>query len=87
METSQSGPTIKPSLKGFAMASADYRIESTHPFSNRLLPASKFPQVYQDRSLAVVMAAKSVSNLAGQEVRVVHVPTGEIVFRKTSREA
>jgi hypothetical protein len=28
------------------------------------------------------MAAKSVTKPSGQEIRVVHVPTGEVVFRK-----
>ena len=33
--------------------------------------------------LAVVVAAKSQTIPPGQEIRVVHVPTGEIVFRKS----
>jgi hypothetical protein len=28
------------------------------------------------------MAAKSVTKPSGQEIRVVHVPTGEVVFTK-----
>jgi hypothetical protein len=30
------------------------------------------------------MAAKSVTTPSGEEIRVVHVPTGEIVFRKAA---
>jgi hypothetical protein len=36
-----------------------------------------------DRAMATVMAAKSMTKPCGHEIRVVHVPTGEVVFRKT----
>ncbi|MEO7392604.1 MAG: hypothetical protein ABIU58_10540 [Ramlibacter sp.] len=65
------------------MTSADYRVESSHPISARLVPVSGSLQyLFSDRSLAVAMAAKSVTRPSGQEIRVVHVPTGEVVFRK-----
>ena len=70
------------------MTSADYRVESSHPITGRLVPPSASGQyLFSDRSLAVAMAAKSVTLPMGQEIRVVHVPTGEVVFRKqaTSR--
>jgi N-methylhydantoinase B/oxoprolinase/acetone carboxylase alpha subunit len=35
-----------------------------------------------DRSLAVAMAAKSRTVPCGGEIRVVHTPTGEVIFRK-----
>jgi hypothetical protein len=35
-----------------------------------------------DRSLAVAMAAKSLSSGCKGEVRVVYMPTGEVIFRK-----
>jgi hypothetical protein len=67
------------------MTSADYRIESSHPLACRLLPAAASKQYFVgDRSLAVAMAAKSTTSPSGQEIRVVHVPTGEIVFRKAA---
>jgi hypothetical protein len=69
------------------MTSAQYRIESNLPLLNRLLPLSKFPDMFEDRALAVAIAAKSVARAAGQEVRVVHVPSGEIVFRTSSADA
>lgn len=69
------------------MASAEYRIESNQPLLSRLLPFSKFPDVYQNRALAVAIAAKSVTRVAGQEIRVVHVSSGEIVFRTLPAEA
>ena len=65
------------------MPSADYRIESSHPLTSQFLPVSASEQyLVKDRSLAVALAAKSFTRPSGQEIRVVHVPTGEIVFRK-----
>ena len=62
------------------MASADYRIESNHPVINRLLPRSGIRQLFRDPSQAVAIAAKCVPNPFGDEVRVVHVPSGEVIF-------
>jgi len=65
------------------MTSADFRVESASPISGRLWPLSGSQQYFfSDRALAVAMAAKSTTKPAGQEIRVVHVPTGEVVFRK-----
>lgn len=67
------------------MTSADFRVESNHPIAGRLLPVSGSRQYFfSDRALAVAMAAKSVTKPSGQEIRVVHVPTGEVVFRKAA---
>ncbi|NMM09990.1 MAG: hypothetical protein HHJ16_06930 [Polaromonas sp.] len=63
------------------MTSAQYRIESRYPLMGSLLPPSTFKQLYVDRSLAVAVAVKSVADPTRQEVRVVHIPSGEIVFR------
>ena len=67
------------------MPSAEFRIESNHPLTGRLLPVPG-SQTYLvgDRALAVTMAVKSITCPWGQEIRVVHVPTGEIVFRKAA---
>ena len=65
------------------MSPADFRVESNHPITGRLWPASGAHQyLFNNRDLAVAMAAKSVTHPSGQEIRVVHVPTGEVVFRK-----
>jgi hypothetical protein len=67
------------------MASADYRIESNHPIAGLLWPAKGSQQfLVSDRELAVTLAAKSFTQ-PSSEIRVVHVPTGEIVFRKPPR--
>jgi hypothetical protein len=67
----------------FSMTSADFRVESSHPIATRLFPMAGSQQYFfSDRALAVAMAAKSVTKPSGQEIRVVHVPTGEVVFRK-----
>ena len=64
------------------MANAEFRVESNHPIAGRLL-AHPGEQAYffSDRALAVAMAAKSFAQ-ASDEIRVVYVPTGEVVFRK-----
>ena len=67
------------------MSTETYRIESAHPIIGPLWSgwaASKFHDV-ADRANAIVLAAKSRTFPAGHEIRVVHVPTGSIVFRKT----
>ncbi|AEG94516.1 hypothetical protein [Ramlibacter tataouinensis] len=69
------------------MATTDYRIESNQPLSGGLLPAGRGHYLVRDRGLAVALAAKAARGPATQEVRVVHVPTGEIVFRKTAERA
>lgn len=67
------------------MALPDYRIESNHPLAGRLLPTTDARQYFvSDRALAVALAAKSTTRPCGKEIRVVHVPTGEVVFRKTA---
>ncbi|MDB5946009.1 MAG: hypothetical protein JWQ33_1035 [Ramlibacter sp.] len=67
------------------MTAAEYRIESSHPLRSRFLPASGSEQyLVKDRALAVALAAKSFTKPSGQEIRVVYVPTGEIVFRKAA---
>jgi hypothetical protein len=62
------------------MPNTHYRIESNFPLLGSLLPPGTFEQLYTDRSLAVAVAVKSVSDPSRQPVRVVCVPTGEIVF-------
>jgi len=66
------------------MTSADFRVEANHPIAGRLLPAQGEQQYFvHDLDVAVAMAAKSFTKPSG-EIRVVHVPTGEVVFRKAS---
>lgn len=63
------------------MTSADFRIESNQPIAGRLWPAAGSRQfAVSSRALAVSLAAKSFTR--NSEIRVVHVPTGEVVFRK-----
>ena len=59
----------------------DYRIESRDLSGGSLLPSPNFQHLYADCSLAVAVAVKSVADPTRQEVRVVHIPSGEIVFR------
>lgn len=66
------------------MSAAVYRVESSQPMFGPLMPiaGSKFLTLV-DRTIATVLAAKSTTKPRGHEIRVIHVPTGEIVFRKT----
>ena len=67
------------------MTTMSYRIESTHPIVGPLVSGLNNTALYiADRALAVVMAAKSYTLPSGKEIRVVHVPSGEVVFRKTA---
>ncbi len=68
------------------MSTTTYRVESSHPIVGPLWPnfkASKF-HTFVDRARAVLMAAKSSTSPSGHEIRVIHVPTGQVVFRKTA---
>ncbi|MDB5750475.1 MAG: hypothetical protein JWP65_896 [Ramlibacter sp.] len=63
------------------MTAADYRIESSQPIAGGLWPAAGSMQfAVSNRALAVSLAVKSFT--PNSEIRVVHVPTGEVVFRK-----
>ena len=65
------------------MASAQYRIESRDPLLGHLLPPTNYKHIFADRSLAVAVAVKSVDDPTRQQVRVVHIPSGEVVFQTT----
>jgi len=64
------------------MTSAEFRVESNHPIGGHFLARpGAHEYFFSDRALAVALAAKSFTQPMG-EIRVVHVPTGEVVFRK-----
>ncbi|MDI1273294.1 hypothetical protein [Polaromonas sp.] len=67
--------------KAFTMAPAQYRIESRNTLRGSLLPPNALRQLYTDRSLAVAVAVKSLADPTCQDIRVVHVASGEIVFQ------
>lgn len=58
-----------------------YRIESAGVLSSNLLHFVDFEHLYDSYSLAVAVAAKSVTKPVQKEVRVVRLPDGEVVFR------
>lgn len=62
--------------------SADYRIESTGTVWFRLTPVpGNHRHHFRDRAMAVAMAVKGITDPPGSEIRVVHVPSGEVIFR------
>jgi len=67
------------------MTTQAYRIESTHPIV-ATLPCTNVRNgsLLNNRELAVSIAAKSLTAPPGGIVRVVHVPSGEVIFSKTS---
>lgn len=82
MTSSHGTPTMFTHFnKAFTMAPAQYRIESRNTLRGSLLPPTALSQLYADRSLAVAVAVKSLADPTCQEIRVVHVPSGEVVFQ------
>lgn len=62
-----------------------YQIESTHPMVGPLLPEAGLRCLrLHDHALAIAIAAKSVTVPYGREIRVVHMASGEVIFRKTA---
>lgn len=66
----------------------EFRIESNRTLRNPHWAVStgttseSNEMLVHDRSLAVAMAAKTRTVPCGGEIRVVHTPTGEVIFRK-----
>jgi hypothetical protein len=59
-----------------------FRIRSSAPISGPLWPrASEREMLVRDRVAAVTLAAKSTT-AAGSVIEVIHVASGEVVFRK-----
>lgn len=63
---------------------AVFRIDSHNLTPGSLVPRNTFKRLYSDCSLAVAVAVKSVADPTREQVRVVHVPSGEIMFETTS---
>jgi hypothetical protein len=61
---------------------AEFRVESAHPISGALWPVPGAAAcAVNSRSVAIALAAKCFVP-GGSEIRVVHVPSGEVVYRK-----
>jgi hypothetical protein len=63
-----------------------YRVESDVPPSSDWLPRDAFSTIYADQSWAVATAIEGVDDPAVEEVRVVDVSTGAVVWRSTDEE-
>ncbi len=65
---------------------SEFRLESNQPIAGRFLPSPGAQEYFfSDMDLAITMAAKSFTR-PSSEIRVVHVPTGEVVFRKLPQQ-
>jgi hypothetical protein len=65
---------------------SQYRIESDVALSSDWLPAGVFERTYTDLSWAIATAIEGVDDPAVEEVRVVEVSTGAVVWRSTDEE-
>lgn len=63
-----------------------FRIESQHSLASDRLPKEAFTTVFDSQSAAVATAIESVENPSEQEVRVVDVATGKVVWRSTEKD-
>ena len=63
-----------------------YKIESDLPLSSDWLPAAAFAHHYECRAMAVATAIEGVDDPAEEEVRVICVETGEIVWCSTNEQ-
>jgi len=62
-----------------------YCVESAFPIVGPLTLGMHATSIHlEDLSLAITIAAKSGTEPFGKEIRVVHLQTGEVVFRKTA---
>ena len=69
------------------MSIPKYRIESSGTLTSNLLMEINFDHLYDNSSLAVAIAAKSITVPVQKEVRVVRVPDGEVIFRTKVADA
>ena len=69
------------------MTTSKYKIESCGTLASDLLLAINFDHLYASSSLAVAIAAKSITLPVQKEVRVVRVPDGEVIFRTKVADA
>ncbi|WP_226363106.1 hypothetical protein [Pseudonocardia sp. ICBG1142] len=63
-----------------------YRIEADVELSSDWLPASAFTMVYPTMDGAIATAIEGVEDPEVDEVRIVHVATGWVVWRSTDEE-
>jgi hypothetical protein len=63
-----------------------YRIESDLPLSSDWLPSEAFSRTFEDQAAAVATAIEGIDDPAVEEVRVVDVGTGTVVWRSTDDE-
>jgi hypothetical protein len=63
-----------------------FRIESDLKLESDWMPAEAFTRIYSDRSWAVATAIEGVEDPETEEVRVIDVSTGEVVWRSTEEK-
>jgi len=63
-----------------------YKIESEHKLSSDFLPDYMFTKIHEDLSGAVATAIEGVDDPKSQEVKVIDLDTGEVVFNSTEED-
>ena len=64
-----------------------YRVESSDVMVGPLLPDGGTKGIcFHDRQIAIVVAAKSMTIPYGSEIRVAHIQSGEVIFRKSATD-
>lgn len=64
-----------------------YRVESSDVMVGPLLPDGGTKSIcFHDRQIAIVVAAKSMTIPYGSEIRVAHIQSGEVIFRKSATD-
>lgn len=72
--------------QGENRAGGGFRIESEVALSSEWLPVDAFRRVYPDRAAAVAIAIEGVDDPGVEEVRVVDVAAGAVVWRSTDED-
>jgi hypothetical protein len=62
------------------MTSKQYRIVYKFPLHGSLLPLLNVQKLYNNPSLAVALAVKTLSDPTRQNIQVVEVDSGEVIF-------
>ena len=69
-----------------AAGGVGFKIESAFALAGDWLPASAFSAIYGDRGVAIATAIEGVDDPKEQEVRVIDVATGLVVWRSTEED-
>lgn len=82
-EQPEAPTTEQPLQATHADVKHGFKIESDHALASDILPKDAFTSIYDDKDVAIAAAIEGVSEPDKQEVRVVELATGGVVWRST----